>query len=122
MRTTYEMLRTVRKTVPSLAIFGVMISALLRGLLLNIASALYGAVALTFGVIVAPTNPVSIVNVLKRTKAPERLTTILKGYFNDATAVVLYPIAISLSFNPLQSAALFVYTLGGGLLVGLAVC
>ena len=123
MRTRYEVLRTVRKTVLSLAIFGVMISALLTGLLLNIALALPLVVALTFGVMVAPTDPVSIVNVLKRTKAPERLTTILEteGYFNDATAVVLYPIAISLSFSPLQSATLFVYTLGGGLLVGLGV-
>ncbi len=123
MRTRYEVLRTVRKTVLSLAIFGVMISALLTGLLLNIALALPLVVALTFGVIVAPTDPVSIVNILKRTKAPERLTTILEteGYFNDATAVVLYPIAISLSFNPLQSATIFVYTLGGGLLVGLGV-
>jgi CPA1 family monovalent cation:H+ antiporter len=81
------------------------------------------AVALTFGVIVSPTDPVSVVNILKRTKAPDRLTTILEteAYFNDATAVILYPIAISLSFNPLQSATLFAYTLGGGVLVGLVV-
>ena len=123
MRTRYEVLRSVRKTVLSLAVFGVIISALLTGLLLNLALALPLVVALTFGVIVAPTDPVSIVNVLKRTRAPARLTTILEteGYFNDATAVVLYPIALSLSFSPLQSATLFIYTLGGGLLVGLAV-
>lgn len=43
----------------------------------------------------SPTDPVSVVNVLKRIKAPERLTTILEteAYLNDATAVVLYPIA-----------------------------
>lgn len=123
MRTKYNVLRTVRKTVLSLAIFGVIISALLTGLLLNFALALPPVVALTFGVMVSPTDPVSIVNVLKRTKAPNRLTTILEteGYFNDATAVVLYPIAISLTFTPLQSATLLGYTLGGGLAVGLVV-
>lgn len=123
MRTRYDVFRTVRNTVLSLAIFGVIISTLVTGLVLNVALGLPLAVALTFGVMVSPTDPVSIVNVLKRTKAPDRLTTILEteAYFNDATAVVLYPIAISLTFTPLQSATLFVYTLGGGLLVGLVV-
>jgi len=123
MRTRYEVFMTIRKTVLSLAIFGVMISALVSGLVLNLALGLPLAVALTFGVIVSPTDPVSVVNVLKRTKAPDRLTTILEteAYFNDATAVILYPIAISLTFSPLQSATLFAYTLGGGVLVGLIV-
>jgi CPA1 family monovalent cation:H+ antiporter len=123
MRTRYDVFRAIRRTVLSLAIFGVIISALVSGLVLNVALGLPLAVALTFGVIVSPTDPVSVVNVLKRTKAPERLTTILEteAYFNDATAVILYPIAISLSFNPVQSATLFAYTLGGGVLVGLIV-
>jgi CPA1 family monovalent cation:H+ antiporter len=123
MRTRYEVFRTIRRTVLSLAIFGVIISALVSGLVLNVALGLPLAVALTFGVIVSPTDPVSVVNVLKRTKAPDRLTTILEteAYFNDATAVILYPIAISLSFNPVQSATLFAYTLGGGVVVGLMI-
>jgi CPA1 family monovalent cation:H+ antiporter len=123
MRTRYEVFRTIRKTVLSLAIFGVIISALVSGIVLNVALGLPLAVALTFGVIVSPTDPVSVVNVLKRTKAPKRLTAILEteAYFNDATAVILYPIAVSLSFSPLESATLFAYTLGGGVLVGLIV-
>jgi Na+:H+ antiporter len=123
MRTRYDALRAVRKTVLSLAVFGVILSALLTGLLLNLSLSLPIVVALTFGVIVAPTDPVSIVNVLKRVKAPDRLTTILEaeGYFNNAPAVVLYPIAISLTFSPLQSVTLFVYDIGGGLLIGLAI-
>jgi CPA1 family monovalent cation:H+ antiporter len=123
MRTRYEVLRTVRMTVLLLAILGVILSALLIGFVLNLALGLPLIVALTFGVIVSPTDPISVVNILKRTKAPERLTTILKteAYFNDATAVILYPIAISLTFSPLQSVSLFAYTLGGGILVGLMV-
>lgn len=123
MRTRYEVFRTIRKTVLSLAIFGVIISALASGIVLNVALRLPLAVALTFGVIVSPTDPVSVVNVLKRTRAPKRLTAILEteAYFNDATAVILYPVAVSLSFSPLESATLFAYTLGGGVLVGLIV-
>jgi len=80
-------------------------------------------VALTFGVIVSPTDPISVVNILKRMKAPDRLTTILESeaYLNDATAVVLYPIAVSLTFRPLQDVGFFAYTFGGGVLVGLIV-
>jgi CPA1 family monovalent cation:H+ antiporter len=123
MRTRYKVFRTIRKTVLSLAVFGVIISALVSGIVLNLALGLPLAVALTFGVIVAPTDPVSVVNVLKRTRAPNRLTAILEteAYFNDATAVILYPIAVSLSFSPFESASLFAYTLGGGVLVGLIV-
>jgi CPA1 family monovalent cation:H+ antiporter len=123
MRTKYQIFRTVRKTVLALAIFGVIISAVLSGLVLNIALGLPLAIALTFGVIVSPTDPVSVVNVLKRSEAPERLTTILESeaYFNDATAVILYTIAISITFNPLQSITEFGYTFVGGIMVGLIV-
>lgn len=123
MRTRYEVFRTVQKTVVILAIFGVVISAVISGAVLHVALGLPLAVALAFGVIVSPTDPVSVVNVLKRAKAPERLTTVLESeaYFNDATTVILYPIAVSLSLSPLQSISLFAYTFGGGILVGLVV-
>jgi CPA1 family monovalent cation:H+ antiporter len=123
MRTRYETFRAVRKTVLSLAILGVVLSALFSGLFLNLALGLPLAVALTFGVIVSPTDPVSVVNLLKNMKAPEKLTTILEteAYFNDATAVILFPIAVSLSFSPIQSLSLFAYTFGGGVLIGLIV-
>jgi monovalent cation:H+ antiporter, CPA1 family len=123
MRTRFDVFKTVRITVVSLAILGVLVSALLSGFALNIGLGLPLAVALTFGVLVSPTDPVSVVNILKLTRAPERLTTILEteAYFNDATAVILFPIVISLTFSPFQSLSLFAYTLGGGVLVGLAV-
>jgi CPA1 family monovalent cation:H+ antiporter len=123
MRTRFQTFRAVRKTVLSLAIMGVIVSAIFSGLFLNISIGLPLAVALTFGVIVSPTDPISVVNVLKKMKAPEKLTTILEteAYFNDATAVILYPIAVSLSFSPIQSLSLFAYTFGGGVLIGLIV-
>jgi CPA1 family monovalent cation:H+ antiporter len=123
MRTRLETFRTVEKTVLSLAIFGVVISALVCGAVLQITLGLPVAIALMFGVIISPTDPVSVVSILKRMKAPERLTTILESeaYLNDVTAIVLYPIALSLSFNPVQSVTLFAYSFGGGILTGLLV-
>jgi CPA1 family monovalent cation:H+ antiporter len=123
MRTRYEVFKTVQRTVLALAVFGVGISALASAAVLQIGLGLPLAVAFTFGVIVSPTDPVSVVNVLKRVRAPERLTTILESeaYFNDATAVILYSIVVSLSVSPIQSIGLFVYTFGGGVLIGLFV-
>ncbi len=123
MRTRFETFRTVQKTVLSLAIIGVVISAFVSALVVSIVLGLPLAVAFMFGVIVSPTDPVSVVNVLKRVRAPQRLTTILEteAYFNNATPIILYPIAISLSFSPLQDLSLFAYTLAGGVAVGLLV-
>ena len=123
MRTRLETFRTVEKTVLSLAVFGVVISALVSGLVLNAALGLPLATALMFGVIVSPTDPVSVVYVLKRVRAPERLTALLESeaYFNNATPVVLYSIATSLSFSPVQDLGTFAYTLAGGVAVGLVV-
>ena len=53
MRTRYDVLRTVRKTVVSLAIFGVIVSAILSGLVLSIVVGLPLIAALTFGVIMS---------------------------------------------------------------------
>jgi len=123
MRTRFETFRTVEKTVVSLAILGVVISAIVSGLVVNIALGLPLGAALMFGVIISPTDPVSVVNVLKRVRAPERLTTILESeaYFNNATPVILYSIATTLTFNPVQDVGTFAYTLAGGAAVGLLV-
>lgn len=121
MRTRYSVLRPFQKTVWTLAIFGVIISAIVCALILSVALGLPLAVALIFGVIVAPTDPVSVVNLLKRLKAPEALTTILESEanFNNVPAVVLYPIVLTLSLNPIQNINAFLINLGGGVLIGL---
>ncbi len=123
MRTRFEVFRTVEKTVVGLAIFGVVISALVSAFVLNFALGLPLTMALLFGVIVSPTDPVTIVSVLKRVKAPERLTTLLESeaYLNNATPVILFPIALSLSIAPTQSVSQFLIILLGGVGVGLLV-
>jgi CPA1 family monovalent cation:H+ antiporter len=121
MRTRLETFRTVEKTVISLAILGVVISAIVTGTVLNIVTGMPLAVALMFGVIISPTDPVSVVSLLKRVRAPERLTALLESeaYFNNATPVILYSVAASLSLNPVDLGT-FAYDLLGGVGVGLA--
>lgn len=123
MRTSYKVLRPVQKIVWILAVFGVVVSAAVSGLLLNVALGLPLGVALTFGVIISPTDPISVFNILKRMKAPEALTTILESeaYFNNSPAVILYPIASTLTFSPLQSISMFAFDFGGGILIGLLI-
>ncbi len=123
MRTRFEIFRTVQKTVIGLAIFGVVISAFVSAFVLNITLGLPLAVALLFGVIVSPTDPVTVVSVLRRVHAPERLTAILESeaYLNNATPVILFPIALSLSFNAMRSLTQFGLILLGGIAVGLLV-
>ena len=123
MRTRFQAFRAVHKTVIGLAIFGVIISALVTAYLLRVMLQLPIAAALLFGLIVAPTDPVTVVSVLKRAHAPEKLTTILESeaYLNNATPVILYSFALSLSFNPTRDLGLFAYTLLGGIVVGLGV-
>jgi CPA1 family monovalent cation:H+ antiporter len=123
MRTRFEVFRTVEKTVIGLAIFGVVISAFVSAVVLNVTLGLPLAAALLFGVIVSPTDPVTVVSVLKRMRAPERLTTILESeaYLNNATPVILFPIALSLSFSAVSSLSEFGITLLGGVAVGLVV-
>ena len=123
MRTRFQTFRTVHKTVIGLAIFGVIISAFATALVLNLTLRLPLAAALLFGLIISPTDPVTVVSVLKRVRAPEKLTTILESeaYLNNATPVILYSFAVTLSFSPMRDLGLFAYTLLGGLAVGLVV-
>src|SRR5208337_3588834 len=123
MRTRFEVFRTVQKTVIGLAIFGVVISAFVSAFVLNVTLGLPLAVALLFGIIVSPTDPVTVVSVLKRMRAPEALTTILESeaYLNNATPVILFPIALSLTFSPMTGLSHFLVTLLGGVGIGLLV-
>jgi CPA1 family monovalent cation:H+ antiporter len=123
LRTRYEVLRPFQKTVWILALLGVVISAFASGLVMSFGFGVPLAVALAFGVIVAPTDTVTVVSTLRKIHAPEGLTTILEAEanFNNVPAVALYPIVISLTFNPIQRIADFALNLAGGIVIGLVV-
>jgi len=123
MRTRFQTFKTVYKTVIGLAIFGVIISAFTTAFVLNLTLRLPLTTALLFGLIISPTDPVTVVSVLKKVRAPEKLTTVLESeaYLNNATPVILYSFAVTLSFSPMRDLGRFSYMLLGGLAVGFAV-
>lgn len=123
-----ELNRLLRHLVPIVcfAVPGVIVSTLLVGGLVwwqgGIASVM---IALLFGSLISPTDPVSVLALFKQAKAPEDLKTLVEGesLFNDATGVVLFTILLEtiitghdLSFG--GAVIEFVKVSVGGLLLG----
>ncbi|PQP32696.1 sodium:proton antiporter, partial [Desulfobacteraceae bacterium SEEP-SAG10] len=82
-------------------------------------------VAILFGALISPTDPVSVLSLFKKVGAPEDLKTIVEGesLFNDATGVVLFTILLKAllegqGFGFGQAVYEFVKVSLGGLLLG----
>lgn len=112
-------------TVLLLAVPGVMLSMLLVGGIVVWAVGLSWPAALVFGALIAATDPISVVGIFRQLGAPKRLAVLLEGesLFNDGTAVVLFTLAVSVvatgSADWGGSLLFFLWTAGGGLLIGL---
>src|ERR1022692_2149221 len=80
--------------------------------------------ALVFGVLIAATDPVSVVATFKEAGAHGRLLLLVESesLFNDGTAAVLFAIALELAsgraLTPLDTAERLAVTVGGSLLCG----
>lgn len=85
--------------------------------------------ALLAGVILSATDPVAVVAIFKKLGAPEKLNALLEGesLFNDATAIVVFTLLISMSLNASESVTIgdgivfFLKSFVGGIVSGLAV-
>ncbi len=109
-----------------LATLGVGLTTLLAALMGHAALGLGVGVALLFGTMVAPTDPVAVVAVARRLGVPARLLAVIEAesLLNDGTAVVLFSLALvevsggaSLGSVALQ----FVRLAPGGVGLGLAI-
>jgi CPA1 family monovalent cation:H+ antiporter len=123
-RLDYRELRVVARPMLLLAVPGTMVSAALVGSVLAIALQLPLAVALLFGSIVAATDPVAVVAVFRRLRAPRHLTVIAEGesLINDGVAITLYVallgFVISGTGTPGTAVELFLLSAVGGVILG----
>ncbi|MDE1768315.1 MAG: sodium:proton antiporter [Candidatus Micrarchaeota archaeon] len=124
-----EELRRVIRPSLALATFGVLLSTIVAGIVVWKLAGISLLAALLFATIISPTDTVTVLQVFKHIKVPSRLSTLmdLEAAFNDATAIVLFSIVLTLSsaglshetvFNALE---IFLYSFVGGVFVGILV-
>jgi CPA1 family monovalent cation:H+ antiporter len=120
-------LRAVIKPSLALATVGVLIATVVGGLILWNAIGLSPYVSFLFAALIAPTDTVTVLEVFRRVKVPSKLSTLLdtEAAFNDATGIVLFTVILSTiglqNVSVTQTVLSFGFTLGAGILIGLAV-
>ncbi|HEY8797295.1 MAG TPA: sodium:proton antiporter [Candidatus Dormibacteraeota bacterium] len=110
-----------------LATIGVALTVLLIGTLTHLVLGLSWASAMLLGAILAATDPIAVVTLMRQMKAPFGLSAILEGesLFNDGTGVAVFTavLATIVSGSPsIGDASLrFLEITAGGTVIGLAV-
>ncbi len=106
------------------SVMGTIISALVVGGLSVGVLRLAWPVALVFGALMAPTDPISVIAVFRRLGVPQRLALLVEGesLFNDGVGVVLFTVFVNAAVVGHLSIAggimRFVLGISGGVLVG----
>jgi CPA1 family monovalent cation:H+ antiporter len=80
-----------------LALAGILTAAFIAAYLVHWAIGIPLQAALVFGVLIAATDPISVLMLFKEVGAPKRLSVIIEGesLFNDGTAVVVFQILVA---------------------------
>ncbi|WP_432710003.1 cation:proton antiporter [Pedobacter sp.] len=121
------------KDVIRISTVGVLISSVIFAGLFYYAAEFIGldmpfSYCLVFGALISPTDAVAVAALLKQTKMPKRLETIINGesLFNDGSGIVLFITFLGMATKPDTSFSwqhvgmLFVHEVFGGQLFGLA--
>ncbi|MFH0966610.1 MAG: sodium:proton antiporter, partial [Methanobacteriota archaeon] len=84
--------------VLGLAIFGVVISAVITGLLVSHIFAMPLLYALLFGALISATDPVAVISLFKEIGVPKRLQILVEGesLLNDAASIVMFQLILTL--------------------------
>ncbi|HYK96181.1 MAG TPA: cation:proton antiporter [Candidatus Dormibacteraeota bacterium] len=97
LRLELDDLRSTFGWMVLLAAPGVLVSAAIVALVLNLATGLPLQLGMVVGSMVAATDPVAIIATFRNLGAPRRLATLVEGesLFNDGTALVLFVVAVA---------------------------
>jgi CPA1 family monovalent cation:H+ antiporter len=108
-----------------LAVPGVVISAAVVAVVLNVATGLRLDLAFIVGAMVSATDPAAVVATFKRLRVPNALATMVDGesLLNDGTGLVLFAIAVGAVYAPLSPGEAALSFVGTGVIsvaIGLA--
>lgn len=129
----WKEMRRGRWPILVLSTIGVLISTALIGGGFYLLSGMIGLATpliwcLVFGALISPTDPVSVMGVLKRAKVTPTLEATVAGesLFNDGVGVVVFAILLSSAlsgeaFSLPHAAHMFLIEAGGGALLGLVI-
>ncbi|MGI8680052.1 MAG: Na+/H+ antiporter [Jatrophihabitans sp.] len=127
-RTSWREFLDNRRAIGLLAVALVVVTTLIVGFVLQaLVPELPLIAALALGAMVAPPDPVAATAVARQLRLPRRLTTILEGegLSNDATALVLYEVAVAGTLtgalSPWGAGGTFALAVVLGIVVGLAI-
>ena len=125
-------LKQFRWQIAALAIVGTCLSTAIVGmamwwLLPWIGIPLPLIYCLLFGALISPTDPISVMGILKSIKAPKRLELVIAGesLFNDGVGVVLFSLLFGIAASgitptPGEAGMALLHEAGGGIVFGLA--
>jgi CPA1 family monovalent cation:H+ antiporter len=111
----------------ALATAGVLLSASVTGLGLHYIANWEWQSALLFSVLIAATDPVSVIATFKEAKKKGRLRFLIEAesLFNDGTAAVAFAVGVALvlgqKITPLEAGEVLIATTAGGIVCGAAV-
>lgn len=126
----YKKLKEQKRPVLVLSTIGVVGSTIIFGLLLDITTTLLHidlplVYCFLFGALISPTDPVAVMSVLKKSRIPSSLETIISGesLLNDGVGLILFVTigevaAQEATFSMSHAAELFAKEVFGGLALG----
>jgi CPA1 family monovalent cation:H+ antiporter len=108
-----------------LAAPGVLVSAAIVALILNLATGLPIELGMAVGAMVAATDPVAVIATFRNLGTPRRLATLVEGesLFNDGTALVLFVVTVNAVRGTVtisETAGTVLITVASSIAIGLA--